>query len=62
MEQVLIPAGFSYNRKTKEYTDLYVPGTPDDLAKFALRFYGIDKLQHEHEMMHQIKYGKEQPA
>lgn len=49
MEQTLIPAGFSYNRKTKEYTDLYVPGTADDMKKFALRFYGIDKLIEEHE-------------
>lgn len=61
MEQTLIPAGFSYNRKTREYTDLYIPGTQEDLKKFALRFYGIDKLIEAHEQQYQMKYG-EKPA
>ena len=42
-----IPAGFSYNRKTKEYTDLYRLGTEQEFKQFALRFYGIDKMIEE---------------
>lgn len=45
----MIPVGYSYNRKTGEYTDLYRAGTAEDLAEFALRFYGLYKIVEQKE-------------
>ena len=54
--ETMIPAGFSYNRKTGEYTDLYLPGTTADLVKFAVRFFGIDKIIADSDAAHNTEH------